>query len=199
MHADYPDHMTLREARARYFADNGFGESGGYDEPWVDFKIGSVPMPFPNTKQRVRAVRYHDLHHVLTGYETDFVGELEISAWEIAAGCKSFAAAWVLNLGGIAAGVVRAPRRTFAAFVRGRRHRTLYGEDLDRLLEETLGEARARVVPEATDGRARARDVALFAVAAALGVGVGALTFALALPLLPFGLAAQRLQKRSPV
>jgi hypothetical protein len=198
MHADYPEHLTMREARAHYFAANGFGENGGYDEPWVDFKIGSIPLPFPNTKPRVRAVRYHDLHHVLTGYETDFVGELEIAAWEIAAGCKSFAAAWVLNLGGLAAGVVRVPRRTFAAFVRGRRHRTVYGEDLERLLDETVGEARARVAPEATDGRVRAGDVALFAAAAAAGVLVGAVTFAIALPLLPFGLAAQRLRNRSP-
>jgi hypothetical protein len=40
---------TLREARERYFRANGFGESGGYDDAWVDFKLGPVPLPFPNT------------------------------------------------------------------------------------------------------------------------------------------------------
>src|SRR5262245_39608544 len=121
----YADTMTMREARKVYFEANGFGETGGYEDDWVDFKLGPLPMPFPNTKARKEAVRYHDLHHILTGYDTDIVGEFEISAWEIAAGCKTMAAAWALNLGGMAGGLFRAPRRVFAAFVRGRGQRTI--------------------------------------------------------------------------
>ncbi len=94
----YSDAMTMREGRRFYFEANGLGETGGYDEPWVDFKLGPIPFPFPNTPSRVRAVGYHDVHHVITEYSTDIVGEFEISAWEIGAGCKTFAAAWVLNL-----------------------------------------------------------------------------------------------------
>ena len=51
-------------------------------------------MPFPNTPSRKRAVRYHDLHHALTGYATDLTGEFEISAWEIGSGCADHVAAW---------------------------------------------------------------------------------------------------------
>ena len=79
--------MTLRDARRIYFHANGFGEEGGYDDAWVDFKLGPIPMPFPNPPARVRAVKYHDLHHVLTDYDTDTIGEFEIAAWEVAAGC----------------------------------------------------------------------------------------------------------------
>src|SRR5688572_30034252 len=102
MLVDYPENITMREARAMYFQANGFGASGGYDDAWVDFKLGPIPLPFPNTKARIEAVRFHDLHHLLTGYDTDITGEFEISAWEIAAGCKRFPAAWALNLGGMA-------------------------------------------------------------------------------------------------
>lgn len=193
----YPEESTMREARRRYFEANAFGPNGGYDDAWVDFKLGPIPFPFPNTPARVRAVRYHDLHHVLTGYATDIVGEFEISAWEIGAGCKSFAAAWVLNLGGTAAGLFRAPKRTFAAFVRGRRQETLYGEgDLDALLDRTIGDIRARFAPEDVDLRPHAGDYALFALTAMAGIVVGLLTFALLVPLVPFGLLAHRLRRR---
>jgi hypothetical protein len=192
----YPDDITLREARGRYFAANAFGPSGGYDDKWVDFKLGPLPFPFPNTPARVKAVRYHDLHHVLTGYTTDIVGEFEISAWEIAAGCKSMAAAWVLNLGGLGGGLFRCPKRTFTAFVRGRRHRTLYGEDYDALLDETVASARAKYAPVDVDLRARASDVILFGLAAFSGFLVGWLTFWLMLPLVPVGLLTHQFRKR---
>lgn len=182
-----PDTITMREGRRRYFEANGFGETGGYNDPWVDFHLGPIPMPFRNTSARRNAVRYHDLHHILTGYDTDFVGELEIAGWEIGAGCKSFVAAWLLNLGGMAAGCVRAPRRVFAAFVRGRRQRTLYGETFEPLLDLSVGEARRRF---GGDGVARATvaDVALFLLAVVAGLAVGLLLFPLVVPMVPLGL-----------
>jgi hypothetical protein len=81
---------TLAHARDDYFRVNGFGANGGYDDAWVDFKLGPIPMPFPNTPSRKRAVRFHDLHHALTGYATDVRGEFEISAWEIGSGCAEY-------------------------------------------------------------------------------------------------------------
>ncbi|NUO49060.1 MAG: hypothetical protein HOV80_09415, partial [Polyangiaceae bacterium] len=44
----YDPSMTMRQARDKYFAENGFGEDGGYSDTWVDFKRGPVPFPFPN-------------------------------------------------------------------------------------------------------------------------------------------------------
>jgi hypothetical protein len=195
MRVVYPETMTMREARRVYFDANGFGATGGYDDAWVDFKLGPLPMPFPNTKARVRAVRYHDLHHVLTGYDTDIVGEFEISAWEIAAGCKNFGAAWALNLGGMAGGLVRAPRRVFAAFVRGRRQRTTYGEDLDALLDLTVEEARNRFT-KASNTRTTPLDVVLFVLASTVGIVVAMTLFAVILPLAPIGLLTHAMRRR---
>jgi hypothetical protein len=186
---EYPLTSTMREARELYFRANGFGESGGYDDAWVDFKLGPVPLPFPNTPARVRAVRYHDLHHVLTRYDTDILGELEISAWEIAAGCKGYLAAWQLNLGGMFGGALVAPRRTWRAFLRGRHSRTLYDADVEQLLASPVGELRDRVGVDHPTPPTNASDVALFGLALAAGLVVGLLGLAITLVFVPVGLA----------
>lgn len=190
MKTTYEPEMTMREARTRYFDVNGFGESGGYDDAWVDFSLGPIPFPFPQTAARVRAVRYHDLHHILTGYDTDIRGEFEISAWEIGAGCKDFVAAWHLNLGGMAAGLFTSPGRTFRAFVRGRRARSLYGEPLEALLESKVADVRARYGLRELDTPAAPTlaDYALFTLAVVGGAILGGALFGLLLPLVPVGL-----------
>ena len=101
----YPDFTPLRHARADYFRKNAFGEDGGYGQRWVKLKLGPVPIWFPNTDGRRRAVRLHDLHHVATGYDTSLVGEAEIGAWELAMGCANYYAAWLLNAGAVAMGL----------------------------------------------------------------------------------------------
>lgn len=181
----YSAHLTMREARAQYFEDNAFGEDGGYGSPWVDFKIGPIPFPFPNTPMRVKAVRYHDLHHVLTGYATDFAGEMEIAAWEVGAGCGRFPVAWQLNLSGLVGGLFSVPRRSFRAFVRGRRSRSLYGRDLERLLDLTVAEAQAELSVPAGQARPRVADVGLYLLALAAGFVIGTVTLVLGLATLP--------------
>lgn len=188
--------LSLEQARAEYFRFNGFGEDGGYGAKWVDFKLGPIPFPFPNSPARVEAVRYHDLHHVLTGYQTDFLGELEISGWELASGCADKTAAWALNLGGYAAGMLCAPRRTLRAFVRGRHSRNLYRHRFDAaLLSRTVGEVRRELALEGTP-RASARDLLMAALAWVAGLTVGLLLFAVLLPLAPIGYVVLRLLRK---
>jgi len=181
----YPSHLTMREARAQYFEDNDFGDDGGYGSAWVDFSIGPIPFPFPNTPMRVKAVRYHDLHHVLTGYATDFSGEMEIAAWEVGAGCGRFPVAWQLNLSGLVGGLFSVPFRSFRAFVRGRRSRSLYGRDVERLLGMTVREAQEELSVPTGGVRVTAADVAVYLVALAAGIVVGTLTLLLGLATLP--------------
>jgi hypothetical protein len=185
----YDPEQTLREARTRYFQVNQFGDNGGYDDAWVDFKLGPIPMPFPNTAARVRAVRYHDLHHVLTGYDTNTIGEFEISAWEIAAGCKGYIAAWQLNLGGMLAGMFISPSRIWRAFLRGRHSHTLYDRQLDELLEGKVRTARESTGVDAPGRAAGIGDALLFAVALLAGLATAAITLPLVLFFLPLGLA----------
>jgi hypothetical protein len=186
----YDPDIELKHALAIYFEKNAFGADGGYNDAWVDFKLGPIPFPFPNTKSRVRAVRYHDLHHIVTGYDTNVVGEFEISAWEIGAGCKDFAAAWVLNLGGTVAGVVRSPLRTFRAFVRGRRSRSFYGMPYDEIERLSVTEARRLTGTDAATPSASLADGILFTGSVVLGLVIGTPLLALMVVALPFGLLA---------
>jgi hypothetical protein len=177
------DDRTLREALTDYFEQNGFGADGGYSSSWVDFKLGPVPFPFPNTAARKRAVRYHDLHHVVTGYRTDFMGELEISAWEIGSGCRDFVAAWQLNLSGLAGGVLFRPWRTFHAFLRGRHSRNFYGRKYDdALLRTTVARAKEELSVDGPLAGATLLDSLLFAFAAVAGLLLGTVFFVIMIP-----------------
>lgn len=84
---NYPATMTLAEARARFFERSGLGDYGGYNARWVRVETKPFPVYFPNTACRVEAAKLHDLHHIANEYETDWPGEVEIAAWEIASGC----------------------------------------------------------------------------------------------------------------
>ena len=183
--------VTLKDARARYFEVNRFGESGGYDDAWVDFHLGPIAAPFPNTAGRRRAVRYHDLHHVLTGYRTDIRGEAEISAWELGSGCFDMKAAWFLNLGGFWLGALIAPRLTWRAYTRGLRSRNLYALAFDdALLGRTVGEVRREVgLDDAGPGAPEdGGDVAGFVGTALLAELVALATTPLLLVFIPIGL-----------
>ena len=156
--AEYAPEMTLRSARAEYFEANGFGDDGGYSKKWEVIKLGPVPIPIRNVPARVAAIRFHDLHHIVTGYDTDLVGEAEIGAWEIASGCANKWFAWMINLQAMILGLFVGPRRLYAAFVRGRHSKSLYPEEYrEALLDETVGEAKRRLEldrepPAATTG-----------------------------------------------
>lgn len=138
----YDASATLRDARQIYFDANGFN-NGGYDDKWVKLKAGPFAIWFPNTAARVRAVKFHDLHHVLTEYQTTWRGEAEIGAWEVASNCRGHLVAWLLNLAAFGIGLFIAPGAVFRAFIRGRHTRNLYDQpSIDPLLERRVGDVR---------------------------------------------------------
>jgi hypothetical protein len=165
--------LLLRDARAAYLAANGLPADGGYEDAWVRFKIGPLPVAFPNTEGRRRAVPLHDLHHPLTGYGTDLVGEAEIGGWELGSGCTRYPAALVLNL--LASGFVLPghPRRVLRALLRGRQSRNLYATAWDdALLGRRVGEVRAELGLDGDRPPAASRDRIAVAGWAAAAVGV---------------------------
>jgi hypothetical protein len=169
----YPDEMSLKEARQLFFKRGNLGEDGGYSSRWVRVESKPFSFYFPNTRARVAAARLHDLHHVAAQYETDWPGEAEISAWEIASGCGRYHAAWILDLATWHVGIAVAPRRLFRAFVRGRRAATnLYekGFDEPRLGAITVGMLRDELGLRRPTPTVRAADIVLFGFWCALSV-----------------------------
>lgn len=147
----YDANLTLREARDLYLQKNGFD----YEfKRWVRIRTPFFNFYIPNTHARHEAVRIHDLHHVLTEYDTDIPGEAEIGAWEVASGIPGRYAYGILLDGmGALFGLLHSPRRVIRAFISGLRCRNLYfrnvgdkGSLYEALLNEKVGTVRARVM-----------------------------------------------------
>lgn len=143
----YDSQMTLRDARELYFRLSNFGDDGGYGERWIKVKVWRIPIWLPNTEGRIKAVKIHDLHHVLTEYSTTWKGEAEISAWEVGSGgLKKYYAGWLLDLMNIAQGLIVNPRGVYSGFMRGRRSSNLFSAEFnDELLQSRVGEMRRRL------------------------------------------------------
>ena len=143
----YDPQMTLDDARDLYFSLNGFGPDGGYQDRWIKVKVWHIPIWLPNTEGRRRAVKLHDLHHVLTEYPTTWRGEAEISAWEIgSSGLRRYYAGWLLDLMNIAQGLVVNPTGVYRGFMHGRRTSNLYDLEFDdELLRGRVGDFRERL------------------------------------------------------
>ncbi len=148
---------SLAALRIRFREANGITDTRRLVE-W--FRLGPIPFPIPNPPARQRALRTHDLHHLVTGYPTDLAGEFQISAWECGAGLHTEPLAWVFCTAGTSGGMLRYPTRTVRAYARGRRCRSLFGQDLADVDGSTLDDARAwcRTASTTVDARPALRN-----------------------------------------
>ncbi|MBX3459930.1 MAG: hypothetical protein KF696_08185 [Planctomycetes bacterium] len=179
--------LTLGQARDAYLQRYGFS-TAAYEERWAAIKLGPIKFWIPSTRTRREAIRFHDLHHTLTGYPAIPSGEAEIGAWEVATGCGRFRAAWVLNLFAMGMGLLIAPGKTFRAWVRGRKTKSnFYHLTYDEaLLHRSADEMRREIgLPEAPPA-ATVADKASFV----LWAGVALLQYALAAAILLAPVAA---------
>ena len=160
----YPPEMTLGQARARYFELNNFGSDGGYEERWIKVKVWRFPIWLPNTAGRVRAVKLHDLHHVLTEYPTTWRGEAEISAWELGSGgLRKYYAGWILDILSLAQGLVVNPVGLYRGFMRGRRSKNLFSTQFtDEILTHRVGEYRQLLDLESMPEKPTVNDKLIF-------------------------------------
>jgi ubiquinone biosynthesis protein Coq4 len=160
----YPPEMTLGQARARYFELNNFGSDGGYEERWIKVKVWRFPIWLPNTAGRVRAVKLHDLHHVLTEYPTTWRGEAEISAWELGSGgLRKYYAGWILDILNLAQGLVVNPVGLYRGFMRGRRSKNLFSTQFtDEILTHRVGEYRQLLGLESVPEKPTVNDKLIF-------------------------------------
>lgn len=133
----------------------------------------------------MRVVKLHDLHHVLTEYDTSWTGEAEIGAWEIASGCGRHYPAWLLNLGAFAIGLIITPRKTYRAFVRGRHSANLYPTVFrEELLDQHVGKMRDELSIRSETPPASVADRRMFVFWSIIAVAASLAPYAIALAVL---------------
>ena len=119
--------LSLQEELADFYRKSGFGGSIGARALTVPVYTGCLLVPLPNIETRRRYLKYHDLHHLITGYSVGRIGEGEVSAWELGTGSVlASPLLGVMNLIALSTGLVLQPRRMWRAFQRGCASRNLY-------------------------------------------------------------------------
>lgn len=134
---------TAAEALAIHYSANGLDADPALSPTWT-CQIGSLRVRLPNWKWRGDAITRHDLHHILTGYPCTMTGEMQMAAWELAAGRYRHWATTLFCMPLALAGLIYAPRQTAKAFRNGLRSQSLYDLKLD--LGTPLATLRAAIV-----------------------------------------------------
>ena len=119
--------LPLDSELAAFYRKCGFGEVVGARPCTVKVYTGCLLVPLPNIEARHTYLKYHDLHHLVTGYSVGRIGEGEVSAWELGTGSMAVSPTLgFMNLIALSTGLVLQRKRMWTAFKRGCASRNLY-------------------------------------------------------------------------
>lgn len=115
--------MTVEEALTVFFGAEHLGREA-YENAVNYATIGLITFPVPNPAARRRIVYLHDVNHILSGYDTSWAGEGEVSAWELASGFPAHCRIGYFYAPlTFAVGLIVAPKRLWSAWLRGRKEK----------------------------------------------------------------------------
>ncbi|MEE8166466.1 MAG: hypothetical protein V3T64_12915 [Myxococcota bacterium] len=140
--------MTTEQALKDYLASRGMiprelPRSEWYRENWVRVAMWGRRVPVFPVYGFKESLFIHDIHHLLSGYDTDWTGELEIAAWELSSGgCGRYFLYWMDRIVFTILGLIFAPRATCRAFRRGRRHQNIFRRDPEEVMSTEIDELR---------------------------------------------------------
>lgn len=118
---------TLQDELDGFYKRSGFGDVPGARPRTVRVYTGCLLVPMPNIEARRRFLKYHDLHHLVTGFSIGRIGEGEVSAWELGTGSAFVSPTLgVMNLIALSTGLVLERKRMWRAFRLGCNSRNLY-------------------------------------------------------------------------
>lgn len=171
--------MSLETALRDFYDRHGFGETLGARPRCVPVYTGCLLVPLPNIETRHRYLKYHDLHHLITGFSVGRLGEGEISAWELGSGSMRVSPLLgLMNLIALSTGWLLDRKRMWIAYCRGCRSRNLYPAAQRALVDagawrdiHALREATLDIRPERAIG---GLDRSIYAGYVALSLGVHA-------------------------
>ena len=164
----FPAEWSVLRGLEAYFEENGFSRAI-YDARWSPAAFWGVRYSIPNPPRHRWALRWHDLHHVATGFGTSVPEEGQICAWELRALRRMGVYVGFLVLLAVGWGLLLAPLRTIRSFRFAAGGRTLLDEAVayDAALGMTIGQLREHLrlptsglagVPRRLHSRAPARS-----------------------------------------
>lgn len=132
--------LTINEALIGFYKFNQLNLSQDFSSHCVRVYIGCILAPVPNINARKKYLKFHDIHHIITEYGIDRIGESEISAWELGSRSCRKPIISVMNLFALSTGFILSPKKVINAFYRGCRSKNLYymsdsmsGAEIDQL------------------------------------------------------------------
>ncbi len=178
---------VVASALVAFYLENNLPLDGGKEASFVKIHVNRwLSIYIPNFPGRKRALLKHDIHHLVTGYSASSLsGESEISAWEIASGCKAYWGAFLINTCGALIGITIDVRKVFRAFVNGRGSKNLYHHVIapEEALKMDIGELRLLLETDPEECRPVAADRLSFACFCVFGL-VYSIFLAPAVPLI---------------
>ncbi|MDB4925827.1 hypothetical protein [Mucilaginibacter sp.] len=127
--------MTVKEALIGFYKFNRLNLTEDFESHCVRVYIGCILAPVPNINARKKYLKFHDLHHIMSGYGIDRIGESEISAWELGSRSCRKPLISIMNLFALSTGFILDPTKVITAFYRGCKSKNLY------YLAENISEA----------------------------------------------------------
>ena len=118
--------MTVKEALIGFYKFNRLNLTEDFESHCVRVYIGCILAPVPNIEARKKYLKFHDLHHIMSGYGIDRIGESEISAWGLGSRSCRKPLISIMNLFALSTGYVLSPSKVTTAFYRGCRSKNLY-------------------------------------------------------------------------
>lgn len=140
--------MKIKEALEVFLGAEHLGNEA-YEDAINYVQFGPLKIPFPNPKARRDIVYLHDVNHILSGYDTSWTGEGEVSAWELASGFPKHC--WIGYLyapQALLVGLIVAPRKCFKAWRRARRgekNSCFARMSREQLMQTTVADLRAQL------------------------------------------------------
>lgn len=166
--------MTIEEELRAFYKKHGFGDALGSRARTVPVYTGCLLVPLPNIETRRRYLKYHDIHHLITGYSVGRIGEGEVSAWELGAGSALISPTLgIMNLIALSTGLALKPKRMWRAFRRGCESLTLYPQSIRAQVDQghwrTTEDLRGDILESRSDsvpGVLRAMEFGVYSVVA---------------------------------
>jgi len=118
--------MNIHLALNNFYEESGFELETGKRPAFVEVFVGCLLIPLPNVETRRKYIKYHDLHHVINGFDASQAGEGEVSAWELGTGSMLHPILMFMNLIAISTALAVCPKRVFKAYLLGCKSKNLY-------------------------------------------------------------------------